>query len=74
MNVINKPCYQVGNMPNDVKEIFRSADILPNDRIVLNIKGDHHRLIVRVQYIHKICYIRFIETHKEYAKIDAVNI
>jgi mRNA interferase HigB len=60
--------------PNDVKEFFRSADILPNDRIVFNIKGNHYRLIVKVHYIRKVCYIRFIGTHKEYDKIDAANI
>ena len=24
--------------PNDIKEIFRSADVLPNNRVVFNIK------------------------------------
>lgn len=60
--------------PNDIKEVFRSADILSNSRVVFNIKGNKYRLIVSVRYDLKIVYVRFIGTHAEYDKIDAVNI
>ena len=62
------------NQPNDIKEVFRSADILPNNRVVFNIKGNKYRLIVSIKYSFKIIYIRFIGTHTEYNKIDAINI
>ena len=60
--------------PNDIKEVFRSADVLSNNRVVFNIKGNKYRLIVSVRYDLKIVYVRFIGTHAEYDKIDAVNI
>ena len=60
--------------PNDIKEIFRSADVLPNNRVVFNIKGNKYRLIISVKYDFRIIYIRFIGTHTEYNKIDAINI
>ena len=60
--------------PNDIQEIFRSADILPNNRVVFNIKGNKYRLIISVKYDFRIIYIRFIGTHTEYNKIDAINI
>ena len=60
--------------PNDIKEVFRSADILSNNRVVFNIKGNKYRLIVSVKYDLKIVYVRFIGTHAEYDKIDAINI
>lgn len=60
--------------PNDIKEVFRSADILSNNRVVFNIKGNKYRLIVSVRYDLKIVYVRFIGTHAEYDKIDAINI
>ena len=60
--------------PNDIKEVFRSADVLSNNRVVFNIKGNKYRLIVSVRYDLKIVYIRFIGTHTEYDKIDAINI
>ena len=36
--------------PADVKQMFRSTDVLPNDRIVFNIGGNKYRLIVAVHY------------------------
>ena len=60
--------------PNDIKEVFRSADILSNNRVIFNIKGNKYRLIVSVRYDLKIVYVRFIGTHAEYDKIDAINI
>jgi len=60
--------------PNDIKEVFRSADILSNSRVVFNIKGNKYRLIVSVRYDLKIVYIRFIGTHAEYDKINVKEI
>ena len=60
--------------PTDVKEMFRSADILPNDRIVFNIGGNKYRLVVAVHYRGKRMYVRFIGTHSDYDEIDATSI
>ncbi|HVW14924.1 MAG TPA: type II toxin-antitoxin system HigB family toxin [Mucilaginibacter sp.] len=60
--------------PNDIKVEYPSASILANDRVVFNIKGNHYRLIVRINYRYQMVWIRFIGTHAEYDKIDAENI
>ncbi len=60
--------------PADVKCMFRSADILPNDRLVLDIRGNKYRLIAAVYYRGKRVFIRFIGTHAEYDRIDATTI
>lgn len=60
--------------PNDVKARYGTADILRNNRVVFNIKGNHYRLVVKIEYKIKIVFIRFIGTHKEYDKIDAEKI
>ncbi len=60
--------------PAKVKEQYRSASILKNNRIVFNIAGNKYRLVVKVNFDSKIIYIRFIGTHKEYNKIDVENI
>jgi mRNA interferase HigB len=62
------------NTPSDIKARYGTADILKNDRVVFNIKGNHYRLIVKIEYKIKIVFIRFIGTHKEYDKIDAEKI
>ena len=53
----------------DVKKTFGSVDSVGNKRYVFNIKGNTYRLVAMILFIPKIVYIRFIGTHKEYAKI-----
>src|SRR5260370_39705438 len=57
--------------PTDVKQMFRSADILPNSRVIFNIGGNKYRLVVAVHYRGKRVVIRFIAPHREYDDIDA---
>ena len=60
--------------PDDIKQRYRSADILPDNRVAFNIKGDRYRLVVKIHYNTGIVYIRFVGTHAEYDQIDAVKI
>lgn len=59
---------------NELKADYPSASILENDRICFNIKGNHYRLIVRINFAHQMMWIRFVGTHAEYDKIDANTI
>ena len=58
----------------DIKARYCSADVLPGNRAVFDIKGNTYRLIVKIHYNTGIIYIRFIGTHAEYDRIDAINI
>ncbi len=60
--------------PSDIKAVYRNASFLANNRVVFNIKGNHHRLVVLVVYQHGVVYIRFVGTHEEYDRIDAATI
>lgn len=60
--------------PQDIKERYRSADFLPGDRVVFNIKGNSYRLIVAIKYPFKAVYVRFVGTHAEYDAIDAGKV
>ena len=60
--------------PKVIKAEYPSASFLIDNRIVFNIKGNHYRLIVKVNYDYQIVWIRFIGTHAEYNKIDATKI
>ena len=62
------------NEPNDIKLRYPSADILPDNRVVFNIKGNTYRLIVKIHYNTGIVFIRFVGTHAEYDKINAETI
>ena len=48
--------------------------LLENNRVVFNIKGNDYRLVVRINYPHRIVYIRFIGTHAEYDRIDVKEV
>ena len=57
--------------PVAVKAKYRNASIVGGDRVVFNVKGNAFRLVVRIDYAHRVVYVRFIGTHAEY---DAVNV
>ncbi len=58
----------------EIKAIYRSVSILPNNRVVFNIKGNLYRLVVVVGYSQEKMFIRFVGTHAEYDRIDATSI
>ncbi|MDA9563537.1 type II toxin-antitoxin system HigB family toxin [Flavobacteriales bacterium] len=60
--------------PNEVKEQYRSASIVGNNRVVFNICGNKYRLVVKINYAAQWVFIRFVGTHKEYDKIDVTTI
>ena len=58
----------------DIKEHYATADPLPNNHAVFDIKGKKYRIVVAVNYQKALVDIRFIGTHAEYDQIDTVNI
>ena len=59
---------------NELKRGYPSASILEDNRVCFNIKGNHYRLIVKINFNYQMMWIRFIGTHAEYDKIDANKI
>ena len=64
----------VWRSPRQIKQLYGSASILPNNRVVFNIRGNHYRLVVHIHYNTQIVYIRFVGTHVAYDQIDATSI
>jgi mRNA interferase HigB len=60
--------------PADIKAQFRSASVVANNRVILNIAGNKYRLIIAVRYRIQRIYVRFIGTHREYDRIDASEV
>jgi len=60
--------------PADVKDIYRTASFIANNRVIFNIKGNRYRVVIAIKYRYGIVYIRFVGTHSEYDKIDATTI
>lgn len=60
--------------PQDIKDKYRSASFIGNNRVVFNIHGNKYRLVVAVNYKFSMCYVRFVGTHKQYDAIDVSTI
>jgi len=60
--------------PASVKEKYGNASILKDGRVVFNICGNKHRLVVWINYDFHTIYIRFLGTHAEYDQINAQNV
>ena len=50
----------------DIKARFSSASFVGNDRVILNLKGNHFRLDAQVNYSAQVVLVRRIGTHAEY--------
>ena len=60
--------------PDEIKKRYGSADVVADNRVIFNIKGNTYRLVVRVNYASGTVFIRFIGTHGEYDRIDATTV
>jgi mRNA interferase HigB len=60
--------------PAEIKEAYRSASIVGDNRIVFNIAGNKYRLVVKVNYPYQVMYVRFIGTHRQYDEIDVTEV
>ena len=60
--------------PSNVKARYPSASIVAGDRVVFNIKGNHYRLVVKINYGYRTVYVRFVGTHAEYDKVNVEEV
>ena len=60
--------------PLQVREVFANARTVGDGRVIFNIRGNRYRLIVRIDYLVKRVYVRFIGTHAEYDRINALEV
>ena len=60
--------------PADVKRDIGTASILKDGRAVFNIAGNKYRIVVWINYLYRVAYVRFIGTHRRYDRIDAQTI
>jgi mRNA interferase HigB len=59
---------------HQIKVEYPTANILGDNRVVFNIKGNTYRLIVKINFDYQMVWIRFIGTHAQYDKINAKTI
>jgi len=60
--------------PAEVKAAYANASIVGNDRVVFNIKGNSFRLVVAVDYLRQVVFIKWLGSHADYDRIDAAKV
>jgi mRNA interferase HigB len=58
----------------DVKRLYATASVVSAERIVFNIKGNHYRLVIAVDFEKGIVWIKWIGTHADYDQIDVMEV
>jgi mRNA interferase HigB len=59
---------------NEVRKAYPTADVVGDDRMVFNIKGNNYRLIARFSFRFKTVQVKWIGTHGEYNSINVMEI
>ena len=59
---------------NEVQPAYPNADVVGDGRMVFRIKGNKYRLVVRFSFRYKVIQIKWIGTHGEYDKINALEV
>ncbi len=70
----DEACNDNWKTPQDIKDLHATASICGNNRVVFNIGGNKYRLVVEVQYVAGIVWVKFIGTHAQYDKIDVETV
>lgn len=60
--------------PHAVKEMYRNASMIGDNKVVFNIAGNKYRVAVKFNYELGIGFILFVGTHKEYDTVDLEKI
>jgi len=67
-------CAATWSTPQDIKDLYATASFCGNNRVVFNIGGNKYRLVVEVQYVAGIVWVKFVGTHAQYDKIDVETV
>jgi mRNA interferase HigB len=58
----------------DVRDAYPSATVLNAERVVFGVKGNAYRAIVAFDFQRKAVFIKFVGSHAEYDKVNALTI
>lgn len=60
--------------PDEILKAFPNSRSIGKSRYVFEIKGNNYRLIVKISFELQAVWVRFIGTHADYDKINALEI
>lgn len=59
---------------NEVQASFSKAKVLNGERVRFEVAGGDYRMIVAFDFPRGIAFVKFIGTHAEYDRIDALTV
>jgi mRNA interferase HigB len=59
---------------NDVQGAFSKCKVLSGERARFDLAGGEYRLVVAFDFARKIAFVKFIGTHAEYDRVDALTV
>lgn len=59
---------------NEVQASFSKAKVLNGERVRFEVAGGDYRMIVAFDFRRSIAFVKFIGTHAEYDRIDALTV
>jgi len=62
------------NTPAEIQATFVKAAVLNRERIRFEIAGGNYRLIAAFDFKRQIAFVKFLGTHAEYDRIDALTV
>ena len=60
--------------PAEIVAVFGSSKVVSADRVRFEIAGGNYRLIVGFKFKNQIAFVKFIGTHAEYDRVDALTV
>ncbi len=58
----------------DLKTVFPSVDLIENDRVIFNIKGNNYRLIAGVDFAKQVVFVKWFGRHRDYNNIKPSEV
>jgi mRNA interferase HigB len=58
----------------EVQSSFPKAKVLNGERVRFEISGGNYRLIVSFKFKSRLCFVKFLGTHAEYDRVDALSV
>jgi mRNA interferase HigB len=58
----------------DVQRAFPKAKVLNSERVRFEVAGSDYRMIVAFDFEWQIAFVKFLGTHKDYDRVDALTI
>ena len=58
----------------EVKRRYATASVVSAERIVFNVRGNHYRLVVAVDFEKQIVWIKWLGTHRDYDRSDVGKV